>query len=206
MIETKIDVTKTGLIIIDMQNVFVKAKDGLLADFSNRIRSIRIIENIAKVIKMARKVRMPIIFIKFAHRRDYADVVYTITDMKGDKKRPKVVEGTHEAEIIHELEPFTDDDIITKRRNNAFYNTDLELLLRSRGIDTLIVAGVLTDSCVNDTVIGARERDYHVIVLSDCCAAKTEERQQYWIKNIFPLRGRVRTSSEIIEAISVWTE
>ncbi|MFC1978642.1 isochorismatase family cysteine hydrolase [Chloroflexota bacterium] len=205
MVETKIDVNKTGLIVIDMQNVFIKAKAGLFAEFSKKMKSNGIIENTAKVIDIARKVKIPIVHIRLAHRRDYVDFVYTIKD-SGNKQRLNLIEGTWETEIIDELKPSIDDFIIIKRRNNAFYNTDLELLLRSRGIDTLIIAGIMTNSCVNDTVIGARERDYHVIVLSDCCATTLEETHEYWIKNVFPRRGRVRKSGEIIDAILASTK
>jgi len=200
VIETEIDVNKTGLMVIDMQNIFVKAKEGLFADFSKQMKSNSIVENTVKVVEAARKVKMPIINVMFARRRGLMDVVYTIKDIKRSKQRSVLVEGMWEAEVIDELKPSIEDYVIVKRRNNAFYSTDLELLLRSRGIDTLIVAGVMTNSCVNDTVIGARERDFHVIVLSDCCATILKEKHDYWIKNVFPSRGSVRTSREIIEA------
>ena len=92
--------------------------------------------------------------------------------------------------------------MIWKRRSNAFYNSDLELMLRSRGIDTVIVCGVVTNGCVANTVRGARERDLHVIVLGDCCATMMPEDDDYFIKKVFPGAGRVRTSDDMVTVIS----
>ncbi len=149
---------------------------------------------------------MPIIFVRNVHRKDNADVVPTITDLmlQGLMPPPReaMVEGTPGAEIVAELKPAPGDHLISKRRSNAFYNTDLELMLRSRGIDTLIITGVVTDGCVVNTVRGARERDLHVIVLSDCCATDMPEADEYFINKVFPKAGQVRTSGEIVRIIS----
>lgn len=202
MAETKVELNKTALLVIDMQNSFVKDKEGFFAELYKLLQSNRVVDNIAKVIKAARRVGIPIMYTKAGHRKDHSDVAQTIIDLEPSKKMSIIVEGTPEAEIVDELKPSADDYIITKRRHGAFYNTDLELLLRSRRLDTLIVTGVLTDACVADTVTGARERDFHVIILSDCCASMTKERHEYWISNVFPRKGRVRTSDEIVAVLA----
>ncbi len=206
MLETKIDVKKTAMLVIDMQNDLIKAKEEPFNGVTKMVESKGAISNTAKVIAVARQVVIPVIFIGHVHRKDNADVVPTITDLMLQRLAPSprvvMVEGTTGAQVVDELKPAPGDHIIWKRRSNAFYNTDLETVLRSRGIDTVIVTGVVTNACVANTVRGAQERDLRVIVLSDCCAATMAEDDEYFIKKVFPRAGRVRTSDEMVAVIS----
>jgi nicotinamidase-related amidase len=206
MLETKINVKKTALLVIDMQNDLIKAKEEPFSAVTKMVNSKGVLSNTAKVIAAARQARMPIIFIGHVHRKDSADVFPTITDLmlQGLAPRPReaLIEGTPGAYFADELKPLPGDHIVWKRRSNAFYNSDLELMLRRRGIDTVIITGVVTNGCVANTVRGAQERDLHVIVLSDCCAAMMPEDDEYFIKNAFPRAGRVRTSDEMVAVIS----
>jgi len=208
MLETKIDVGKTALLVIDMQNGFVRSSERPWDELTKVVESTGVIKNIAKVIAAARQVNMPVIFIRLVHLKDRADVVPTITDeMLLGRVHPtsksRLVEGTVDAEFVDELKPAMGDPVICKRKPNAFYQTDLELILRSLGIDTVIITGVITDGCVANTARGARERDFHIIVLSDCCVSVEPEDHEYFIKKVFPRRGcgRVRTSDDIIAAM-----
>jgi nicotinamidase-related amidase len=205
MLETKINVKKTALLVIDMQNDLIKVKEEPFSTVAKMVKSKGVISNTAKVIAVARQARIPIIFIGHVHRKDNADAFPTITDLMlqglAPPPREALIEGTPGAYFVDELKPLPGDHIVWKRRSNAFYNSDLELMLRRRGIDTVIVTGVVTNGCVANTVRGAQERDLHVIVLSDCCAAMMPEDDEYFIKNAFPRAGRVRTSDEIITVI-----
>ena len=90
------------------------------------------------MIAAVRKVGMPVVFIGHVIRKDYADVVPTVTDemLQGLAPPPRValIDGTPGADIVDELRPAPGDHVIYKRRSNAFYNTDLELMLRSLGM------------------------------------------------------------------------
>ncbi len=206
MLETKIDRKKMALVVIDMQNDLIKAKGEPFNAVTKMVKSKGVISNTVKMVAAARQAGMPIIFIGHVHRKDNADVVPTITDfmLQGLTSPPReaMVEGTPGAQIVDELKPAPGDHMIWKRRSNAFYNTDLELMLRSRGVDTIIVAGVVTNGCVANTVRGAQERNLHVIVLSDCVATMMPEDDEYFIKKVFPGAGRVRTSGVIVTVIS----
>ena len=206
MLETKVDIKKTALLIIDMQNDLIKVKEEPFNGVTKMVESKGVIGNTVKVVVAARQVGIPIIYTNHVHRKDNADVVPTITDemLEGLAPPPieRMVEGTAGAEVVDELKPAPGDHVIHKHRSNAFYNSDLELILRSRGIETVIIAGAVTNGCIANTVRGARERDLHVIVLSDCCASMMPESDEYFLKKDFPRVGRVRTSDEIIAVMA----
>ena len=201
MTETKIDPAKTALLVIDMQKHFLDGKQDFFKGLYQQVIENNVIEKTLNVLDQARKARLPVLHIITGHRADRSDVVPTITDMDVAGRLPLLAENTPAGEIVDELKPFPDEAVVFKRRHGAFYQTDLELLLRTRSADTLLFAGVLTDACVATTVSEARMRDYHVIVISDCCASSTHERHAYFIENMFPRHGRVRTSTEIIAAL-----
>ena len=165
-----------------------------------------VISNIDKVIVAARQAAMPIIFTNHIHRKDGADVVPIITDLMLQESAPPLrevmIKGTSGANIVDELKPAPEGHVIWKRRSNAFYNSNLELMLRSREIDTVILTGVVTNSCIVNTIRGARERDLHVIVLSNCCATMMAKDDDYFIAKVFPREGRVRTSDEMVTVIA----
>jgi len=205
MLGTKIDTKKTAVLIIDMQNDLLKAKAEPFNMLGKMAQTKGIINNTARVIAKARQAGMPAIFIRNVHKKGNTDVVPSVTDLmlSGLMGPPAelMIEGTPGADIVDELKPNPGDHVINKRRSSAFHATDLELILRSWGIDTLIMTGIVTDGCVANTVRGARERDFHVIVLSDCCATMMPEDDDYFMKKVFPKSGRVRTADEIISSI-----
>lgn len=206
MPETSLDIHKSALLVIDMQNDLIKCQDGHFSNVTLMGQAKGIIENTASAIFAARQAGIPVIYACHVHRRDGADVVPTITDAmfqsKPSASGQTMVEGTPGAQIVDELLPAPEEHVIWKRRPSAFYNTDLELMLRTRGIDTVILTGVVTDGCMASTVRDARARDLHVIVLSDCCATSLQEDDDYFLKRVFPKVGRVRTAAEIIAAIT----
>jgi nicotinamidase-related amidase len=81
-----------------------------------------------------------------------------------------LVRGEPGHDIILELYPQAGEPVIDKPGKGAFYQTDLELILKNRGIETLLVCGVTTEVCVDTTVREANDRGFRCIVLSDCCA------------------------------------
>jgi biuret amidohydrolase len=81
------------------------------------------------------------------------------------------VRGEPGHDIVPALYPAEGEPVIDKPGKGAFYQTELELMLRNRGIENLLVCGVTTEVCVNTTVREANDRGYRCIVLSDCCAS-----------------------------------
>ena len=95
-----------------------------------------------------------------------------------------LIRGEPGHDIVPELYPIAGEPVIDKPGKGAFYQTDLELMLKNRGIDNLIVTGVTTEVCVNTTVREANDRGYRCVVLGDCCASYFPEFHEMGLKMI----------------------
>ena len=203
MPEVKIDPEETALLLIDMQNDFLHEKGKAAAlgvwKFAKEAGTI---PNTRKMIEIARKNDIPVIYVKIVFRPDYAEMgpvqLSLCTLGKLIKEGEICKEGTWGAEYVDELKPEAGDYIVVKRRMNAFYNTELETLLRGLGRRTLIICGIITNFCLEATVRGAVDRDFDAIVLEDCTASENKEMQEFPMKAIFPMLGVVTTTEELV--------
>jgi len=149
-----------ALLIIDMQYDFL---DGTFITVSPNL-----IPNTRKLLESARSVGIPVIHTKECHRPGRVDM--GIHELKHPTH---CVEGTKGIEIVDELTPIIAEYIIPKRRWNSFLGTDLDILLKNLGVDTLIVCGVVASYCVLFTAAEAHQRDFHVRLVEDCTNSDT---------------------------------
>jgi len=170
------------------------------------------IQNAVKLGKVGRAAGLPVFFAKGNHRPDGATNALTITDTNNSltpwpngevtKTKMHVIAGDKSSDVLAELEPKPDDYYIVKYRWSAFFQTYLDLALRSRGIDTLIVSGGSTDVGVTATLYSGRDLDYNQIVVSDACGTSHDQRAHDALMEIvFPRMARVRTTDQVIEMI-----
>ena len=207
--ETKIDKARTAILIIDMQNDLVKDDKGPYRAICELVKEGKVIENISQVVAAARRCGLPIFFVKMLRRADSADVFMgQITDFVLEGVSPPmaerakaIIENTPGSDFAPGLEPQAGDYIIEKRRSSSFCGTDLELLLRRRGIDTLILTGIATSACVESTAREAADRDFNTIVVSDSTADMTREAHDFSLRWTLRRIGRVRSTTEIVEAL-----
>jgi ureidoacrylate peracid hydrolase len=196
----KIVPKETGVLVIDMQNDFVDQK-GKFGVYGFPAMAQNIVNPIKKLLIIARETKIPIIYTQHVHRPDYLDA----GPRSQSKKLGALIRGSWGAQIVKEIEPTPDDFIIEKHRYSAFYNTDLEIVLRGLHINTLIVTGVATNVCVESTVRDACIRDFNVVILSDCTATNNQEVHEGSLKNIPYISGSVSTSEEIIKTLKYQT-
>jgi nicotinamidase-related amidase len=112
--------------------------------------------------------------------------------------RPRFSKGSHEAVIAAELAPAEGDVVVPKHRWNAFYQTDLELNLRVRGIDTIVIAGGSTDVGIASTVFAARDMDLGIVVARDACYSARGNNSEFFMERVFPRMGRVMTVDQAV--------
>ncbi len=152
---------QSALAIIDMQLDFMDPQTRLFVP-----RAREIIPAINMLTASARSARRPVIWIIQQHRRQLVDFGREL-----DQSPVHCVEGTPGAELDPDIVVNQDDFFVIKRRYSGFYCTDLDLLLRSLNCDSLFVAGIATDGCVQATALDAHARDYRVRVICDATAA-----------------------------------
>jgi nicotinamidase-related amidase len=174
-----IDLDKTALVIIDMQRDFLEP-GGFGAALGNDVTRLRAaVEPCRAVLAAARRAGLLVIHTREGHRPDLTDA----PPLKVERGDPALrigargpmgrilVRGEPGHDIIPELYPIGGEPVIDKPGKGAFCQTDLELMLRNRGIENLLVCGVTTEVCVNTTVREANDRGFRCIVISDCCAS-----------------------------------
>jgi nicotinamidase-related amidase len=174
-----IDLGATALLIIDMQRDFLEP-GGFGAALGNDVSRLQAaVPPCRAVLDAARRGGMLVIHTREGHRADLSDAPRLKVE-RGDPARrigapgPMgriLIRGEPGHDIIPELYPAAGEPVIDKPGKGAFYQTDLELLLHNRAIETLLVCGVTTEVCVNTTVREANDRGFRCIVLSDCCGS-----------------------------------
>lgn len=187
------DTDTTALIIIDMQRDFLE-EGGFGAMLGNDVSVLRsTIEPCTRLLKTARANKLLVIHTREGHRPDLTDAPPSklargglscgIGD-KGPTGSRIMIRGEIFHDIIPELYPVEGEPVIDKSGKGAFYNTDLELVLRNSKIKTLIVAGVTTEVCVHTTVREANDRGYECLVVSDCVGSYFPEFQRVGLEMI----------------------
>ncbi|WP_321505888.1 isochorismatase family cysteine hydrolase [uncultured Methanoregula sp.] len=159
---------KAALLIIDMQNDFVLEGKPLKVAGAPAV-----IPKIQAVLAEFRKRTLPVIHVLRVHRKDGSDVEIIRRDRFA--KVPFAVEGTHGAAVIDELAPLPGEYILKKTRMSAFIATELDLMLRTLGVTTLVVCGIQTPNCVRTTVFDGIAYNYPVMLVDDATGAASDE-------------------------------
>ncbi len=211
--ELEFDPSRTALIMIDMQRDFVEP-GGFGEMLGNDVSLLRsTIEPCRRLLAAARSAGMFVVHTREGHRPDMSDcppakrlrggLECGIGD-KGPMGRI-LVRGEYGHDIIPELYPIEGEPVVDKPGKGAFFATDLDLLLRNREIQTLIVCGVTVEVCVHTTVREGNDRGYECIVPSDCVASYFPEFHRVALEMIKAqggIFGWVSDSDSIIEAIA----
>lgn len=188
---------RSALLVIDMQNDFVR--EGAIMEVPEARRQI---PQIKKLIACCRELNVPIIYTMHVLDPNLCPLEVKKLPLL---QKTGMREGTEGVKIIDELAPFPTDHIIKKRRFSAFYNTELDIVLKNiRGpgqIDTVIICGTLTNVCCESTARDAFFRDYKVIFGSDVNSALDEKSHKATLHNIEKIFGRVMDSEALMAAL-----
>jgi len=178
-----LDPGRTAVIVVDMQNDFA-AEGGMFARAGIPIGDITaVVDPIAQVLDAARRIGMTVAYLTMQFEPDLSDAGApnapnflkhkplgfgeVVTAPDGRESRT-LVRGTWGTEILPELAPEEDDLVVAKHRYSGFFETELDAVLRKRGIDSLVFTGCTTSVCVDSTLRDAFYRDYRCLLLRDC--------------------------------------
>jgi ureidoacrylate peracid hydrolase len=190
----------TRLIVVDVQNDFLA--DGGWFDRSGQDLSLmrRAVDDLVEFIPVARAAGIRPIFIQAIYDEKWLSRPMLERHQLVGFDTRHCQSGTWGAEF-YRVAPEEGDDVIVKHRYSGFIGTELDPLLRARGVENLIFTGATTNVCVESTARDAYMHDYHVVVVSDLTATYSQAAHEATLHNIRRAFGRVATSEEIL---SVW--
>ena len=190
--ELTIEPAKTALVVIDLQL-------GIVAFPAAPHPAAEVVRNAANLARALRGAGGTIVFVHITPSADGRDGLRPITDEVPPAGRP--LPPPDWADFAPELGIEPSDILIGKRQWGAFYGTELDLRLRRRGVDTIILCGISTTLGVESTARDAFERGYNQIFVEDAMAAREAEDHRHAMVSVFPRIGRVRSTEEVIAAI-----
>ncbi|HXC14052.1 MAG TPA: isochorismatase family cysteine hydrolase [Stellaceae bacterium] len=160
-----IDPAKTAMIVVDMQNDFVASGAPIEVAAARAM-----VPKLAEALKVCRDAGIRVIYTAHVHRRDGCDMGLFDDLHPVIASRDALVDGTPGVDIYSELAPAPGEHVIKKHRYSAFFGTDLDIILREWGVDTVIISGTTTENCCHATARDAMFRNYRVVFLSDATA------------------------------------
>lgn len=194
------DPAHTGLVVFDM-----------LEAYREPIEAAGSIAPAQRLIAACRATGVPVFYARADHRADGADFARSIADTDSHfrpwgpdnplRTTPPHAAGSPGLQVLKEIAPQDGDYDVPKHRWNALHGTHLELSLRSRGIDHILLVGGSVHVGVASTAYSARDKDFQVTIVSDCCHGFPEQRH-FFMEKVFPRMCHVRTTSQVITSLT----
>jgi ureidoacrylate peracid hydrolase len=183
---------KTAVVLIEYQNDFTSEGGSLHGAVEAVMKSTGMLANTKETVARARELGATILHVPISFTEDYHElsaepygILKGVVDSKSFRK------GSWGAQIVDDLTPDPRDIVVEGKRGlDAFASTNLDFVLRSRGITTVAIAGFLTNCCVESTMRTAYEKGFDVYTLTDCTATVSEDEQRLALEKNFPMFSR----------------
>lgn len=202
----EIDLARTALIVVDMQNTFLGKSEGRDIGEFGPTGADPLIDVNARLVSSAREAGAKVIYLQMGFLPDLSDAggpesprnAKMPERQRSDPPGPNIIEGTHRFGIVEALKPQTGDIVVRKTRFSGFIDTALDSILRANGVRYLLFTGVFTNVCVESTIRSAYFLDYWPVLVSDATKqAGPSFLQEATIHNVASFFGWVATSEEV---------
>jgi ureidoacrylate peracid hydrolase len=189
---------KTALIVVDVQNDFCD-DEGVFsrAKRINMALAQKAVSSLLSFIDRCRELGLPVIFVRTTHS-GWTDSASWLGRVGGKIGRMGICSPNSWGCEFYKVKPHENECIVTKHRYSGFFETDLDLILRSRAVETLLFTGVATNVCVETTARDAYNRNYNVVLVEDCCGAFDAGEHEATLINMRNYFGTVASSAEVI--------
>lgn len=191
-----------ALLIVDMQNGFVSKGGSYDLMGLNVSKYSEVVPCLKRLVAFCRRVKIPIFYSQAVREESGIDLLtrsHRILPKSREeriKRRPICIRGSWDAEIVDELKPGLDDHVVIKRRDSVFQDTEVEVWLRSLGIDSIIFSGIDTSICVESSLRDAFNHGYDVVLISDATASNNSDHYNSTLDNIRNYYGLVMNLNE----------
>ncbi|MEM8925537.1 MAG: cysteine hydrolase [Actinomycetota bacterium] len=197
--------SSTALLLVEYQNDFAAEGGSLHTAVSDVMEQTGMLEHSAALVRAARNAGVTIIHAPLAFDPGYEEIAgsaYGI--LKGVVDSQSFANDTWGVELVDGMTPDPADVVLTDKRSlDAFSTTNLQFVLESRQINTLAIAGFLTNCCIESTMRSAYERGYEVVPVVDCMAATSLEEHEMAVKHNFPRFSRPVDHRQFLDALPV---
>jgi nicotinamidase-related amidase len=199
-----IDPKRTAVVLIEFQNDFTSEGGALHGAVQGVMEETGMLDNARELVEAARAAGATIVHAPITFAAGYGELSqHPYGILKGVVDSTAFVKGEWGAEIVDSLSPQEGDVVVEGKRGlDTFATTNLDFILRARGIETIALGGFLTNCCVESTMRTGYEKGYAVITLSDCVAATSPEEHENAIKFDYPMFSDVKTSREFAGELS----
>jgi nicotinamidase-related amidase len=201
--QLQFDPAKTAMVLIEFQNDFTSDGGALHGAVADVMGKTDMMANTVAMVDAARQAGVTIMHAPITFADGYAELSkHPYGILKGVVDGKAFVKGSWGATIVDDLTPAGADIVIEGKRGlDTFASTNLDFILRSKGIDTIILGGFLTNCCVESTMRSGYENGYRVITLTDCVAATSQEEHDNAIAFDFPMFSLPLRSTDVIAAL-----
>lgn len=197
-----IDQAKTALLVMDFQNDIVDPKGAIGSQgMAAQVQEKKAIENTAKALAAARGKGLLVVHVGVAFRKGHPEIGPGAPLFQGIKQANALLEGSWGADFHPGVKPTEGEIVVIKRGVSALAGTDLNPMLRGKGINTLVLTGIATNFVIEGTARHAVDAGYQVIVLKDCCASFNEQMHTFSLQILSQL-GATGTVEEFAAAVS----
>jgi len=194
---------ETALVLIEFQNDFTSEGGIFYGAVKGVMEHNHMLQNTVDTVRAARQAGISIVFVPISFTQDYHEITskpYGI--MKGVIDNGAFKKDTWGTEMVDVLTPEKGDIIIEGKRSFcAFASTNLDYILRSTGVKNIVLAGYLTNCCVESTMRTAYDKGYQVITLTDCCATLSQAEHDNALTSDFPMFSQPMLHSEFISIV-----
>jgi nicotinamidase-related amidase len=199
-----IDPSTTAVILIEYQNDFTSEGGVLHGAVSEVMNKTEMLANTARVVDAARASGATVMHAPITFAAGYGEISkHPYGILKGVVDGNAFVKGSWGAAIVDDLAPAETDIVIEGKRGlDTFASTNLDFILRSKGITTIALGGFLTNCCVESTMRSGYENGYQVITLTDCVAGTSMEEHDNALRYDYPMFSQPMTSTQFIDAVS----
>ncbi len=199
-----IDPQRTALVLIEFQNDFTTEGGTLHGAVKDVMASTNMLDNTVALAERARAAGATVVHVPISFKPGYGEITNTPYGiLAGVVESQSFLAGKWGSEIVDVLTPAADDIVVEGKRGlDAFASTNLDFILRSKGLSTIALAGFLTNCCVESTMRTAYEKGYDVYTLTDCLAATSAEEHDNAIAKDYPMFSRPTTSREFAAALT----
>jgi ureidoacrylate peracid hydrolase len=194
------DPKTTAVVLIEYQNDFTSEGGSLHDAVKGVMEQEHMLPNSVETVAKARELGATIIYAPITFTPDYHELTPTPYGiLKGVVDSKSFRKGTWGAEIVQDLTPAEQDIVVEGKRGlDTFASTNLDFILRSRGITTIALGGFLTNCCVESTMRTGYEKGFDVITLKDCTATLSEEEQRLAVQKNYPMFSRPMDHNEFL--------